>query len=241
MYEIETTHGYEDIFSNYMSMLENSMNYTTQEEQPLTLDEEVDEYLKSISDDSSYEEGSTSYDSIIESFRQSLDSKISLLEEQMMNIEMMSLSNLSSYYDYGITPQSSNNTYTPTMSGNNDLGYDDIKYKQMMTESSGNPKAIGPKTRYGTAKGAFQFIDSTWERYKPHPKASPFNLEDASKARDAYMNDLLKMFNGDIRKALAAYNWGEGNVQKVVQKYGNDWDKRLPKETEGYLRKIVGY
>jgi hypothetical protein len=48
-----------------------------------------------------------------------------------------------------------------------------------------------------------------------------------------YLNRLIRENDGDVRRALAAYNWGQGNV--------NDWDgdtSRLPDETQGYLRNI---
>lgn len=56
--------------------------------------------------------------------------------------------------------------------------------------------------------------------------------------------DLLKAytkeFGGDIAKGLAAYNYGPGNVKKVIAKYGEDWKNNLPKETSNYLKKILG-
>lgn len=48
-----------------------------------------------------------------------------------------------------------------------------------------------------------------------------------------YLNRLIRENGGDVRRALAAYNWGQGNVNK--------WDgdpNRLPDETQGYLRNI---
>lgn len=48
-----------------------------------------------------------------------------------------------------------------------------------------------------------------------------------------YLNRLIRENGGDVRRALAAYNWGQGNVNK--------WDgdtSRLPGETQGYLRNI---
>lgn len=59
--------------------------------------------------------------------------------------------------------------------------------------------------------------------------------------------DLLTAYNkkykGDVRKALAAYNFGPGNVDKIVNKArreGVSWERKLPKETRDYLQKIVG-
>lgn len=78
-------------------------------------------------------------------------------------------------------------------------------------ESSGNARAVGPNTKYGTAKGGFQFIDDTAKRYGVN---DPFNMEQAAPAAAKYLKFLLDKFNGNIAKAVAAYNTGEGNVDK---------------------------
>lgn len=52
-----------------------------------------------------------------------------------------------------------------------------------------------------------------------------------------------KKYKGDVRKALAAYNYGPGNVDKAIvqaRKAKTNWETRLPKETRDYLTKIVG-
>lgn len=52
-----------------------------------------------------------------------------------------------------------------------------------------------------------------------------------------------KKYKGDIRKALAAYNYGPGNVDKIVNKArreGVPWERKLPKETRDYVQKIAG-
>lgn len=59
-------------------------------------------------------------------------------------------------------------------------------------------------------------------------------------------NRRLKMFNGDVDKALAAYNAGEGNVEKAVaraRKFGGDWKAYLPRpqETIPYINYVKGY
>lgn len=49
-----------------------------------------------------------------------------------------------------------------------------------------------------------------------------------------------KELGGDIRKGLAAYNWGIGNMKKALDRHGDNWESKLPKETKDYLKKIVG-
>ena len=54
------------------------------------------------------------------------------------------------------------------------------------------------------------------------------------------MKHYLTLFEGDARKALAAYNAGLGRVQSLVAAHGEDWERALPAETKGYLAAIVG-
>jgi len=54
------------------------------------------------------------------------------------------------------------------------------------------------------------------------------------------MKHYLTVFEGDARKALAAYNAGLGRVQSLVAAHGEDWECALPAETNGYLAAIVG-
>lgn len=56
----------------------------------------------------------------------------------------------------------------------------------------------------------------------------------------AYKAKLLRMFNGDDRKATAAYNAGPGNVHKAIAKGGGNWEVYLPDETKQYLHRVTG-
>jgi len=53
-----------------------------------------------------------------------------------------------------------------------------------------------------------------------------------------YMSALLNRYGGDQEKALAAYNWGPGNVDKISEDI--HWRERLPTETKDYLSRITG-
>lgn len=54
-----------------------------------------------------------------------------------------------------------------------------------------------------------------------------------------YFAYLTKYFGGDMEKAIAAYNCGEGRVASLVKKYGSKWKNYLPKETKNYLPKVT--
>lgn len=58
-----------------------------------------------------------------------------------------------------------------------------------------------------------------------------------------YLGAMVKEFNGDYRKALAAYNFGPGSVRKAIMKADkaghSDWLSLTPKETKDYIAKIL--
>lgn len=95
---------------------------------------------------------------------------------------------------------------------------DDILDALKQQESGGDPSAVGPKTKYGTAKGAYQMLDETGKEY--HKKLGikepydPHNEKQQRRLAKAYMDDLLEMFDGDLGLALTAYHTGPGNVKK---------------------------
>jgi soluble lytic murein transglycosylase-like protein len=105
-----------------------------------------------------------------------------------------------------------------------------ILREQIRQESNFNPRAIGPMTRYGTAKGIGQFIDETWRQYGR--AGSVFDPVAAADAAARYMRDLTMQFGGRIDLALAAYNSGPGNVRKY---------NGIPpfRETQNYVRSIL--
>ncbi|UOH17170.1 tape measure protein [Acinetobacter sp. NyZ410] len=81
-----------------------------------------------------------------------------------------------------------------------------------MQESRGNANAIGPMTKYGTAKGGFQFLDDTAKRFKL-TGGDVFDLGKSAEAAAKYLQILYKKF-GSWDKAISAYHAGEGNVDK---------------------------
>lgn len=95
-------------------------------------------------------------------------------------------------------------------------------------ESSYNPSAVSSKG----AMGLMQLMPGTAARYGV---SDPYNPEQNVHGGARYLKDLLGMFGSDVRLAVAAYNAGEGNVQK----YGY----QIPpfEETRGYVSKVLNY
>ena len=56
-----------------------------------------------------------------------------------------------------------------------------------------------------------------------------------------YIGQMMSKYN-DPQLALAAYNWGPGNLEKAIKKYGNNWSaiaSHAPKETQNYVTKVM--
>ena len=86
------------------------------------------------------------------------------------------------------------------------------------------------------AKGHFQFMPGTAKAYGISGREWDFDASSDAAAR--YFRWLLKHYNGDHSKALAAYNWGNGNLDKAIKQYGTGWFAHMPKETQGYVNSI---
>jgi soluble lytic murein transglycosylase-like protein len=104
---------------------------------------------------------------------------------------------------------------------------------QVEAESGFNPNAVSKKGAFGLT----QFMPETAKQYGVDKN----NVQSQVVGQAKYMSYLLKRYGGDWDKALAGYNYGEGNVDKVIAKANKqnvDWRTFLPEETKNYLVKI---
>jgi membrane-bound lytic murein transglycosylase D len=113
-----------------------------------------------------------------------------------------------------------------------------------MVESAFDPAALSPKQ----AAGIWQFIPGTATDYGLTMNESydaRYDLHAATKAALTHLARLNKIFGGDWLLSLAAYNAGEGAVQRAMQanqKAGlgtSFWELNLPSETKAYVPKIL--
>ncbi|WP_059262788.1 tape measure protein, partial [Acinetobacter baumannii] len=102
-----------------------------------------------------------------------------------------------------------------------------------MIESRGNAKAYNKETG---ATGGFQFLDGTAKQYGVKDRT---DLAQSAEGAAKYMSYLLKLFKGDLEKAIRAYHAGEGNVMKGkgIGKNNNQYWK----DYQSYMAGINGY
>jgi len=67
----------------------------------------------------------------------------------------------------------------------------------------------------------------------------PNNPKQALLGAEKELQHLMGEYHGDIGKTLAAYNWGEGNLNHDIARYGNAWAGHVPAETLGYILKAM--
>lgn len=99
-----------------------------------------------------------------------------------------------------------------------------------MQESRGNANAIGPMTKYGQAKGGFQFLDGTAKRFGLIGSAV-FDTGKSAEAAAKYFQFLYQKF-GTWEKAISAYHAGEGNVERGTG---------LGPINREYVKNVLGY
>lgn len=98
----------------------------------------------------------------------------------------------------------------------------------------------GPETRHGTAKGEMQVLDGTNRDpgFGVRPAKDDSPEERARVGRD-YLAAMVKEFDGELSKALAAYNWGPGNVNRAIKEHGTQWLAYAPEETRSYVATAI--
>lgn len=109
-------------------------------------------------------------------------------------------------------------------------------------ESAWRVKAMS----WASASGLWQFIPSTGRRFGLRQTAwvdERNSYEQATRASAKYLKFLADRYNGNWELAMAAYNTGEGNIDRAIQRAGssNFWDiyPYIAQETRNYVPNIL--
>jgi len=132
-----------------------------------------------------------------------------------------------------------------------------------LQESLYDVNACGPKTKFGIAKGIWQFIPSTADRYglrigplfkvkKPDPQDERHDFERSTEAAANYIRDI---YDTDAQASgllvMASYNWGERRIIDLIRSMPQDprernfwrmlenYKDKIPKQTYDYVFYIV--
>jgi len=93
------------------------------------------------------------------------------------------------------------------------------------TESNFDAQAVSPVG----AQGLMQLMPATAAELGV---SDAFDPEQNIQAGSRYLKRLMDRYDGDTGLALAAYNWGMGNLERHPE--------RMPQETVNYVAKITG-
>lgn len=111
-----------------------------------------------------------------------------------------------------------------------------------VAESGFQPRAMNPRSRAG---GMWQFMPyGDYGLTRNGYLDERFDPEKSTRAYARYMKFLYDQL-GDWYLAMAAYDWGAGNVQRAVEKtgYADFWElykrNNLPGETKNYVPEIL--
>lgn len=108
-------------------------------------------------------------------------------------------------------------------------------------ESGGNQSAVSSAGAIGvmqvmpdTAPEAAQLAGLPWDENAYRTDAIYNRLLGI-----AYLSELLRKYDGDVEKALAAYNGGMGRVDQFSQADPENWLAYMPEETQNYVRRVA--
>ena len=107
-------------------------------------------------------------------------------------------------------------------------------------ESGGDQSAVSPAGAVGvmqvmpdTAPEAAKLAGVRWD-----PQAYRTDANYNRLLGIAYLSEMLRRYDGDVEKALAAYNAGPGSLESAMAQYGDNWLAALPGETQDYVARI---
>lgn len=113
-----------------------------------------------------------------------------------------------------------------------------------VVESAFQAQAVSP----AKAAGIWQFIPTTGRHYglrQNHSYDGRRDVYASTKAAIKYLKKLNRQFNGDWLLSIAAYNCGEGAVERAIRRNESRglptdfWSLDLPQETRAYVPRLL--
>lgn len=126
-------------------------------------------------------------------------------------------------------PGSIRRATAPSITSDADL--DRLTGAVAMAESHGDPNAVSP----AGAQGLLQTMPKTFHSLGG---TNPFDPRQSWQIGRKYLRQLLDRYH-DTEKALAAYNWGPGNLDADIRQRGDRWRDGLKKETRDYIPRVM--
>ncbi len=132
-----------------------------------------------------------------------------------------------------------------------------------LQESHLDPTSSGPPTRFGHAKGLWQFMPATAKRYnlqtgplsgegRYDPQDERFDVTKSTRAAARHLRTLFTRYDqASGLLVMASYNWGEQNILRYTNQMANNprdrnfWKllemhgRQVPRETRRYVFRIV--
>lgn len=102
------------------------------------------------------------------------------------------------------------------------------------TESGGNPNAVSPAGAVGPMQVMPTTLTDPGFGVAPARDNSP---QEQQRVGKDYLQAMMQRYQGDPQKALMAYNWGPGNVDKLQS--GQMQPSQIPAETQAYVPKVM--
>ncbi len=182
-----------------------------------------------------------------------------LLEKKQMEMNLRLLKSLG---DGGEDPEPVPDTLGMVLVGGTGkaTGDEASKYQQPVPKNDGSPSTekLAPIIRqasetYGVDQGLIRAVikaESNFQVRSTSPKGArglmqlmpetaremgvtdSYNPVENIMGGTRYLKGLLNRYQGNVPRALAAYNWGPGNVEK--------YPDRLPRETREYITRVTG-
>lgn len=116
----------------------------------------------------------------------------------------------------------------------------DLVQRVKAQESSGDQSAVSKKGAVGvmqimpgTGPEAAQLAGVPWDENAYRTDAAYNELLGI-----AYLSELLRKYDGDVARALAAYNAGPDRTDHALNSHGDRWLASMPAETRDYVTKL---